>query len=148
MHIAKNIYKMLKIKQSKRKYKCRCNFIYQGRCLRRASENSQRISVLIRNVVFAGFGLVWIILQAEHSTIHTLSIKTYLGVATTMLCLAVILEFIHLMIDVSTNLYQGIRKIKIFNSVLENIFGLQWFLWYAKAVVVIIGYLCILMEVW
>ena len=37
----------------------------QRKCLSRASEKSAKASDLTRSLVFAGFGLIWVILQAD-----------------------------------------------------------------------------------
>lgn len=120
---------------------------YQEKCLRRASERSDRISGLIRVVVFAGFGLIWVILQASNKNVNDLSIVEPLGMATAMLCGSIIVEFCHLIIDVSSNLYQGCRGIKFATSTSKRIFLLQWFLWYLKALLVIGAYLSILYKI-
>lgn len=119
----------------------------QEKCLRRANERSSKISDLIRVVVFAGFGLIWIILQASDKEVKDMSIAEPLGMATAMLCGSVIVEFLYLIVDVSSNLYQGIRNIKFAESKSKRIFLLQWSLWYFKALLVIGAYLTILYEI-
>ena len=74
-----------------------------NKSLRRTSQRSEKVSELIRYVVFAGFGLIWMILQTDNQDIRSLSIKGPLGIATVMLCCAVITDFLDLMIDVSSN---------------------------------------------
>lgn len=120
---------------------------HQEKCLRRANERSCKISDLIRVVVFAGFGLIWVILQASDKNVKDLSIVEPLGIATAMLCGSVIVEFLYLIVDVSSNLYQGIRNIKFAESNAKRIFLLQWSLWYLKALLVIGAYLTILYEI-
>lgn len=119
----------------------------QEKFLRRAKERSGKISDLIRVVVFAGFGLIWVILQASNKNVKDLSIVGPLGIATAMLCGSIIVEFLYLIVDVSSNLYQGIRNIKFAESKSKRIFLLQWFLWYLKALLVIGAYLTILYEI-
>lgn len=120
---------------------------YREKCLRRASERSDKISGLIRVVVFAGFGLIWVILQTGNKNINDLSIVEPLGMATAMLCSSIIVEFCHLIIDVSSNLYQGCRGVRFAKSKSKRIFLLQWFLWYLKAILVIGAYLSILYKI-
>lgn len=77
----------------------------QKTCLLRASKRSVKASDIIRSLVFAGFGLIWIVLQADNMDVKSLKIGTNLGNATLMLCGTVIFEFTHLTFDVAVNLY-------------------------------------------
>lgn len=120
---------------------------YREKCLRRASEHSNKISELIRFVVFAGFGLIWVILQASHMNISDLSKIKSLGVAVVLLCCTVLAEFFHLIVYVSSNLYQGYYNIKFSGHKLKRIFVIQWVLWYIKAFLILIAYSCILIGI-
>ncbi len=44
----------------------------QETCLSRATKRSAKASDLIRSLVFAGFGLIWVILQADNVGIRGL----------------------------------------------------------------------------
>lgn len=116
----------------------------QRKCLSRASEKSAKASDLIRTLVFAGFGLIWVILQADKLNIKNLRIGTDLGYATTMLCIAVIFEFTYLIFNVSINLYQGWTNKFFSEPTMKMLMGFQWILWFAKALAVIVGYFFIL----
>lgn len=118
----------------------------QRKCLSRASKKSAKASDLTRSLVFAGFGLIWVILQADKLNIKNLKIGTDLGYATTMLCIAVIFEFIYLMFNVSINLYQGWTNKFFSEPTMKKFIGVQWFLWFAKALAVIVGYVFILLS--
>lgn len=120
---------------------------YREKCLRRASERSDKISELIRGVAFAGFGLIWVILQVSNKNVNDLSIVEPLGLATLMLCCSIIAEYSHFIIDVSSNLYQGLRNNRFSSSNLKLFFLIQWFLWYVKTIMVIVAYLSILYEI-
>lgn len=117
---------------------------YREKCFRRANINSDKISRLIRFVVFAGFGLIWVILQAYDKNMEDLSRIRSLGLAVIFLCSTVIAEFFHLIMDVSSNLYQGYYNVKFSKRKLKRIFTMQWILWYVKAILVIVAYVCIL----
>ena len=118
----------------------------QRKCLSRASKKSAKASDLTRSLVFAGFGLIWVILQADKLNIKNLKIGTDLGYATTMLCIAVIFEFIYLMFNVSINLYQGWTNKFFSEPTMKKFIGFLWFLWFAKALAVIVGYVFILLS--
>lgn len=118
----------------------------QETCLSRASDKSAKASDLIRSLVFAGFGLIWVILQADNVGIKGLKIGTNLGNATLMLCGAVICEFTYLIFDVTINLYQGWTNKFFSEPTMKMFIGFQWILWFAKALAIIGGYVFILLS--
>lgn len=118
----------------------------QETCLSRATKNSAKASDLIRSLVFAGFGLIWVILQADELNIKNLRIGTNLGYATLMLCGAVIFEFTYLIFNVAINLYQGWINKFFSEPIMKKLICFQWILWFAKAFAIIVGYVFILLS--
>lgn len=116
----------------------------QKTCLLRASKRSVKASDIIRSLVFAGFGLIWIVLQADNMDVKSLKIGTNLGNATLMLCGTVIFEFTHLTFDVAVNLYQGRFNRLWSDYTMKRVFDFLWILWFAKIISVIVGYIFIL----
>lgn len=124
-----------------------------------ACEDSAKVSALIRNVVFAGFALIWIILQGKSKTLPDILLYPKLKYAAILLSFSIILEFMHLVISVSVSLiFATIRLTKAPSyckkKTMHNMrptytphcsLYIQWGCWYAKSIAVIIAYILILL---
>lgn len=124
-----------------------------------ACEDSTKVSALIRSVVFAGFALIWIILQGKSKTLPDILLYPKLKYAAILLSFSIILEFIHLVISVSISLVYAIIiltkapsycKKKTMHNMLPTStphcsLYIQWGCWYAKSIAVIIAYILILL---
>lgn len=122
-----------------------------------AQEDSVKVSALIRSVVFAGFALIWIIIQGKTSSLCDIILYPQLKWAAILLSFSIILEFLHLMISVSVSLiYATIKLTKAPSySSKKTIYNMlptftphyslyiQWGCWYIKSLAVIIAYVLI-----
>lgn len=122
-----------------------------------AQEDSVKVSALIRSVVFAGFALIWIIIQGKTSSLCDIILYPQLKWAAILLSFSIILEFLHLMISVSVSLIYATIKLtkapsysskKTIHNMLPTFtphysLYIQWGCWYTKSLAVIIAYVLI-----